>query len=116
MWPTPWPDQISCRRLQDYLDAALQERPDGAGYVTQCVLTPPVHFILTRFYSSLRRSCAEKVRSKLMDWIRAQRPGKYRAGAEAARVNVFIADFVELNGMEFSRAVVGLNAKLLVDD
>lgn len=116
-WPTPWPDQIRVDRLQSYLEASLQRRPAvGAGYVSQCVLTPPVHFIVPRFFLSLRRTCAETVRSRMFAWIRAQRPGPYQPGLEAATVNVFIADFVDLGGAEFCRAVVALNAKLLTPD
>lgn len=113
VWPTPWPDKIRVKDLERYLNSALQTRPANGGYVSQCVLTPPATFILTRFYSSLRGACAETVRRNLFDWLRAQQPGPYTPGSDAATVNVLIADFVELNDGEFCKSVVALNRKLL---
>lgn len=48
VWPTPWPNQINVDKLQKYLDISLTYRSPDTGYVTQCVLTPPVKFILPR--------------------------------------------------------------------
>lgn len=47
-WPTPWPNQIKIEKLKSYLDSSLRYRSPSTGYVTQCVLTPPVDFIVPR--------------------------------------------------------------------
>lgn len=47
-WPTPWPNQFQVKKLRNYLDIMIKHRSPQAGYVTQCVLTPPVKFILPR--------------------------------------------------------------------
>lgn len=47
-WPTPWPNQFQVKKLQNYLDTMIKHRSPQAGYVSQCVLTPPVKFILPR--------------------------------------------------------------------
>lgn len=47
-WPTPWPNQIKVKKLEAYLDAMIAHRSPDAGYVSQCVLTPPVGFIIPR--------------------------------------------------------------------
>lgn len=47
-WPTPWPNQIKVHKLKTYLDAMLAQRLPDVGYVSQCVLTPPVGFIVPR--------------------------------------------------------------------
>lgn len=47
-WPTPWPNQISVKKLKAYLDVHIKYRSPNAGFVTQCVLTPPVKFIVPR--------------------------------------------------------------------
>lgn len=47
-WPTPWPNQIRVPKLQAFLDESLQQRDAVIGYVTQCVLTPEVNYIVPR--------------------------------------------------------------------
>lgn len=47
-WPTPWPNQIKIEKLKSYLSSSLKNRSPLAGYVSQCVLTPPVDFIIPR--------------------------------------------------------------------
>ncbi|KAL1388312.1 hypothetical protein pipiens_012642 [Culex pipiens pipiens] len=85
-WPTPWPNE--------------------------CVLTPSVRFIVPRFMSSLRATCAKEVDRKLMDWIRQQVPGPFGPD-EKPKSNVFLADFVDIQDSNFCRVVVELNKKIL---
>lgn len=47
-WPTPWPNQINVKKLEASLDANLKYRSPNTGYVSQCVLTPPVKYIVPR--------------------------------------------------------------------
>lgn len=47
-WPTPWPNQIKVEKLKACLDESMKFRLPNAGYVSQCVLTPPVNFIIPR--------------------------------------------------------------------
>lgn len=47
-WPTPWPNQIDVDKLETYLNEIIKHRSPNTGYVTQCVLTPPVKFIVPR--------------------------------------------------------------------
>lgn len=48
-WPTPWPNQIKVKKLKSYLNTMISvNRSPHAGYVSQCVLTPPVRFIVPR--------------------------------------------------------------------
>lgn len=47
-WPTPWPNQIKVKKLEAVLDANIKYRSPDAGFVSQCVLTPPVKFIVPR--------------------------------------------------------------------
>lgn len=47
-WPTPWPNQIKVDKLITYLDTSIKYRSPYTGYVSQCVLTPPVKFIVPR--------------------------------------------------------------------
>lgn len=67
---------------------------------------------MIRFYSSLRKKCAERVIKRLVDWIESQSPGL--PSSDTPKCNVFIADFIELNNFQFSRIVVELNKKLLI--
>lgn len=47
-WPTPWPNQIKVKKLEEYLERNIQYRSPDTGYTRQCVLTPPVKFIVPR--------------------------------------------------------------------
>lgn len=48
-WPTPWPNQIKVKKLEEYLEQNIQYRSPDTGYTRQCVLTPPVKFIVPRY-------------------------------------------------------------------
>lgn len=48
-WPTPWPNQIKVKKLEEYLEQNIQYRDPYTGYTRQCVLTPPVKFIVPRY-------------------------------------------------------------------
>lgn len=113
-WPTPWPNQIEVDKLRDYLTESLENRPPGVGYVSQCVLTPTVQYIVPRFLSSLRSSCAKKVSKKLNSWIADQSPGLFHDG-DRPKVNVFLADFIDIKSSDFCKLVVQLNSKILVE-
>lgn len=137
-WPTPWPNQIKVKKLEEYLEHNIQYRSPDTGYTRQLVLTPPVKFIVPRynghfssflsvfvstlfsfsslfcyrFYSSLKAKCAANVQKKLIDWIKVQRPGPFAMNGNKPTSNVFIADFVELNNFQFCRTVIELNDKI----
>lgn len=48
-WPTPWPNQFKVKKLEMSLETNIRHRMPDTGYVTQCVLTPPVRFIVPRY-------------------------------------------------------------------
>jgi hypothetical protein len=111
-FPTPWPNVTNTTNLRAFLDQRLEHRSPYQGFVTQCVLTPDTSFILPRFYSSIRKSCAKKVDKKMENWIKNQTPGRFGIG-ERPTSNVFLADFVDIRDNNFTRIVVDLNMKLL---
>ncbi|XP_058820315.1 PI-PLC X domain-containing protein 2 [Topomyia yanbarensis] len=111
-WPTPWPNEISVKKLRHYLDESLAQRNPDTGFVSQCVLTPSVRYIVPRFVSSLRTTCAKEVDKKLTDWIKAQIPGPFGTD-ERPKSNVFLADFVDIQNSNFCRNVIALNRKIL---
>ena len=111
-YPTLWPNKIKVKDLKQYLETSLETRSADTGFVSQCVLTPDVKFIVPRFYSSLRKTCAKKVDQQLVQWIKDQRPG--RPEAQSSNANVFLADFIDIKDNNFSKIVVDLNQKLLV--
>lgn len=53
LWPTPWPNQIKVKKLEEYLEHDIQYRSPDTGYTRQCVLTPPVKFIIPRYNGHL---------------------------------------------------------------
>jgi hypothetical protein len=110
-WPTPWPNATKIASLKEYLEKRLEYRSPDQGFVTQCLLTPDVNFILPRFYSSLRKTCAKKVDKQLSDWVKQQTPGQFKDG-DKPTANVFLADFVDIRNNNFCKNVVDLNMKL----
>ncbi|KXJ75575.1 PI-PLC X domain-containing protein 3 [Aedes albopictus] len=111
-WPTPWPNEVNVKQLRQYLDESLTQRNPDAGFVSQCVLTPSVRYIVPRFMSSLRATCAKEVDKKLSDWIKSQTPGPFGVD-DRPKSNVFLADFIDIQESNFCKIVVGLNRKIL---
>lgn len=105
-WPTPWPQTTSFKILTEFLEHGLILRKPNSGYVTQCLFTPDVKYILRHFYSNLR-SCSHSLNVLLPKWIDNQ-----YAGSEHG-VNVIIADFINSNGFNFCDIVIKLNYKYL---
>jgi len=60
----------------------------------------------------LQKSCAQVVNKKLKKWIEEQVPGVYQDG-ENPTINVFIADYVNLQNCQFCKIVIELNYKIL---
>jgi hypothetical protein len=111
-YSNPWPQTTNIDLLERFLDDRLQLRSSQQGYCSQFVLTPTTSFILPRFYSTLRNSCAKKVEINCKAYLEAQKPGIFDEH-ENPKSNVFLADFVDLNDNDFARTVVDLNMKLL---
>jgi len=105
-WPTPWPQTTSYKKLIEFLECGLKKRKQNAGYVTQCLFTPDVKFIMRNFYLNLQ-SCCRPLNIEIPKWINNQKSG-YEHG-----VNVIIADFINSNGFNFCDIVVHLNYKCL---
>lgn len=105
-WPTPWPDTTSCTMLFSFLDEKMALRPLNAGYVTQCVLTPNVKFVILHPFSNLEAKCGTPCNRAILPWIKKQVPGP-------KGVNVIISDFIKMSGIPFAETVIQVNAKLL---
>lgn len=45
-FPTPWPNTMSRTRLKEILDVNIELRDMENGFVTQCVLTPTIQYIM----------------------------------------------------------------------
>lgn len=50
MFPNPWPNVASCKKLTEYLTNSLDTRRSWQGYVSQCVITPTGRYIALRYY------------------------------------------------------------------
>ncbi|XP_026462988.1 PI-PLC X domain-containing protein 2 [Ctenocephalides felis] len=111
VWNNPWPDEITVSGLLDKLKFGLENREVDVGYVSQCLLTPTPKFIALRWHSNLKNKCAKPVAKNLFPWIKQLEPGC--PNGRDLRVNVILADFVEINESNFSKLVVDLNKKLM---
>ncbi|VVC40810.1 Phosphatidylinositol-specific phospholipase C, X domain,PLC-like phosphodiesterase, TIM beta/alpha-barrel [Cinara cedri] len=108
-WPTPWPQTTSYKKLIHFLECGLKQRKQNAGYVTQCLFTPDIKFILRYFYLNLQ-TCCYPLNIKLPTWIINQKAGSDHG------VNVIIADFINTYGFNFCDIVIQLNYKYLNTD
>ncbi|KAH8290001.1 hypothetical protein KR018_011274, partial [Drosophila ironensis] len=109
-WPTPWPNKVSVKKLQSFLEDSLLSRQPQQGYVSQCLITPTGRYIALRFFLSLKFA-AKRVDKKLEPWIVEQVPGPFEP-KDTPRVNVFLADFVNMKDGQFCNWVLELNSKL----
>ncbi|KAH8377189.1 hypothetical protein KR093_003941, partial [Drosophila rubida] len=109
-WPTPWPNTASVKKLISFLSDSLLSRQPQQGYVSQCLITPTGRYIALRVFFSLKGT-AKRVDKKVKAWILEQAPGPFATG-QPPRVNVFLADFVNLKDGQFCDWVVQLNTKL----
>lgn len=105
-WPTPWPQTTSYKKLIKFLKCGLQNRKHNAGYVTQCLFTPDVKYIL-RYFNLNLQTCCHPLNIMLPKWI-----NKQKSGCEHG-VNVIIADFINMEGFYFCDIVICLNYKYL---
>uniref|UniRef100_A0A1B6J506 Phosphatidylinositol-specific phospholipase C X domain-containing protein n=1 Tax=Homalodisca liturata TaxID=320908 RepID=A0A1B6J506_9HEMI len=105
-WPTPWPQTTSIETMLHFLSKTLSHRAKNAGFVTQCVLTPDVKFVVRNPCGALQSSCAVPCFRAVIPWLQQQRPGLHG-------VNVVITDFVNTEAELFSTVVIGLNDLLL---
>lgn len=112
-FPTPWPNSTSVDYLKEFLDEQLKTRSPEQGWITQCVITPDANYIIPRFYSSLKKSCAKKVLIEMEDFIRSKEPGRWKSG-EMPKINIILGDFVDMEDNRFCKMVIDLNMKLMI--
>lgn len=104
-----WPDKRSCEDVVKFLDEEWsREREFPSKFkVYQEVLTPDTNFILKRIRQNLKESLIDlRAFEKFVKWIRS-RPSRPESEITKNQANIFIADFIELNG--FADAVINLN-------
>lgn len=104
-----WPDKRSCEDVVKFLDEEWsREREFPSKFkVYQEVLTPDINFILKRIRQNLKESLIDlRAFEKFVKWIRS-RPSRAESEILKNQANIFIADFIELNG--FADAVISLN-------
>lgn len=106
LWRTPWPNTVRADKLIDFLNLELQARSLDIGFVSQCLLTPDMPYVVKNLCGTLQRSLVPVCQKAILSWISEKRPG--RGG-----LNIVIADFVSDNHFLFAKTVVQCNTKLL---
>uniref|UniRef100_A0A336M9J6 CSON014078 protein n=1 Tax=Culicoides sonorensis TaxID=179676 RepID=A0A336M9J6_CULSO len=110
-WPTPWPNTVKYKKLEEFLENTLEQRAPTTGFTSQVVLTPDVKYIVPRFLFSLKSRLAKPLQKKIKKWLIEQQPGPFIEG-EKPTCNVFLADFIDIKNSEFCKIVVDLNEKI----
>ncbi|XP_029053702.1 PI-PLC X domain-containing protein 2 [Osmia bicornis bicornis] len=104
LWRTPWPDTVRVNELIDFLNRELQARPLGIGFISQCLLTPDMPFVLKHLCGTLQRNLAPVCQKPILSWINQKQPG--RGG-----LNIVIADFISDTNFLFCKTVIESNKK-----
>ncbi|XP_031836268.1 PI-PLC X domain-containing protein 3 [Nomia melanderi] len=105
LWRTPWPNTTRVDELLDFLDIELQARPLEIGFVSQCVLTPDVSYVLKHICGTLQRSLVLLSQKTILSWLSQKRSGQ-------GGLNIVIADFVSDNNYLFCKTVIANNKKM----
>ncbi|XP_076635169.1 PI-PLC X domain-containing protein 2 isoform X2 [Colletes latitarsis] len=105
LWLTPWPNTVRVDELVDFLNKELQTRTLKIGFVSQCILTPDVSYVLKHICGTLQRDLVPVCRKVILSWINEKRPG--RGG-----LNIVIADFVSDDNFLFCKTVIESNKRL----
>ncbi|CAK9815683.1 PI-PLC X domain-containing protein 2 [Anthophora plagiata] len=104
LWCTPWPNTVRVNELLDFLDMELNARPLEIGFVSQCLLTPDVPYVLKHPCGSLESHLVPLCQKAILSWISKKQPG--RGG-----LNIVIADFISDDNFLFCKMVVESNRK-----
>lgn len=105
LWRTPWPNTVRVNELIDFLDIKLKARPLQIGFISQCLLTPDISYILKHLCGTLQRDLVPLCQKAILLWINHKRPG--RGG-----LNIIIADFISDNNFLFCKTVIDSNKKI----
>ncbi|XP_003694563.1 PI-PLC X domain-containing protein 2 [Apis florea] len=105
LWHTPWPNTVRVNELIDFLDIKLKARPLEIGFISQCLLTPDIPYILKHLCGTLQRDLVPLCQKAILLWINHKRPG--RGG-----LNIIIADFISDNNFLFCKTVIDSNKKI----
>lgn len=105
LWRTPWPNTVRVNELINFLDIKLKARPLEIGFISQCLLTPDISYILKHLCGTLQRDLVPLCQKAILLWINHKRPG--RGG-----LNIIIADFISDNNFLFCKTVIDSNKKI----
>jgi hypothetical protein len=72
--PTPRP-QTFISTMKPFLEDKMAFRPMHTGFVTQCILTPGVKFILEHPFTSFEKKCGKPSNKAIILWLHKQKPG-----------------------------------------
>ncbi|KOC59583.1 PI-PLC X domain-containing protein 3 [Habropoda laboriosa] len=104
LWRTTWPNTVRVNELLDFLDVELKMRPLDIGFVSQCLLTPDIPYVLKHLCGTLQGHLVPQCQKAILSWINKKRPG--RGG-----LNIVIADFISDDNFMFCKTVIESNKK-----
>lgn len=105
LWRTPWPNTVNVNELVNFLDIELKTRPLQIGFVSQCLLTPDIPYVLKHLCGTLQRDLVPSCQKAILPWINKKRPG-------LGGLNIVIADFISDHNFLFCKTVIDTNKKL----
>ncbi|XP_012170854.2 PI-PLC X domain-containing protein 2 isoform X2 [Bombus terrestris] len=105
LWRTPWPNTVNVNELINFLDIELKTRPLQIGFVSQCLLTPDIPYVLKHLCGTLQRDLVPSCQKAILPWINKKRPGH-------GGLNIVIADFISDHNFLFCKTVIDTNKKL----
>ncbi|XP_017757785.1 PREDICTED: PI-PLC X domain-containing protein 3 isoform X1 [Eufriesea mexicana] len=106
LWRTPWPNTVRVNELINFLDIELKARSLEIGFISQCVLTPDIPYVLKHLCGTLQRNLVSVCQKTVISWVNQKRPGH-------GGLNIVIADFISDNNFLFCKTVIDNNKKFL---
>ncbi|XP_015191315.1 PREDICTED: PI-PLC X domain-containing protein 3 isoform X2 [Polistes dominula] len=105
-WPTPWPNTVRVDQLVNFLNDKLKNRSTNIGFISQCLLTPNISYVIKHLCGDLHSTLTPKCQKATILWINLQKSGP-------KGVNIVITDFISEQNYLFSKTVIQTNLKLL---
>ncbi|KAK2586455.1 hypothetical protein KPH14_010730 [Odynerus spinipes] len=106
LWPTPWPDTVRVNQLVDFLNKKLAMRSPNIAFVSQCLLTPNISYVIKHLCGTLQSNLAPLCQKQILSWINEKKPG-------SKGLNIVISDFISDKNDLFPKVVIQANVKLL---
>ncbi|RXG51417.1 PI-PLC X domain-containing protein 3 [Armadillidium vulgare] len=106
--PNPWPNTVDIPYMVSFLNEKINARNRNIFFVSQCVLTPTLGYIVKNVTSSLERKLCRPCNNAVGSWVTSL--------SDTFSPNIIMTDFVDQDNWEIPKAIVHCNYKLMENE